>query len=106
MELGKLKVIKSEDYSTAKLLKFLREVGGFRPELNSKALRGQQYTLFTIYFSLSLFHPVFSFHQAHRQYRVASKLLFIGASAPSTSPLSPSAVALCRHKSKSQRENK
>lgn len=31
MELGKLKVIKSEDYSTAKLLKFLREVVGFRP---------------------------------------------------------------------------
>lgn len=50
MELGKLKVIKSEDYSTAKLLKFLREVEGFRPVLNSKALGGQQYTLFTIYF--------------------------------------------------------
>lgn len=41
MELGKLKVIKSEDYSTAKLLKFLREVEGFRPVLNSKALGGQ-----------------------------------------------------------------
>lgn len=50
MEPGKLKVIKSEDYSTAKLLKFLREVGGFRPVLNSKALGNQQYTLFTIYF--------------------------------------------------------
>lgn len=42
MELGKLKVIKSEDYSTAKLLKFLREVEGFRSVLNSKALRVQQ----------------------------------------------------------------
>lgn len=50
MELGKLKVIKSKDYSTAKLLKFLREVEGFRPVLNGKALGGQQYTLFTIYF--------------------------------------------------------
>lgn len=50
MELGKLKVIKSEDYSTAKLLKFLREVEGFRPVLNGEALGGQQYTLFTIYF--------------------------------------------------------
>lgn len=50
MELAKLKVIKSEDYSTAKLLKFLREVEGFRPVLNSKALGGWQYTLFTIYF--------------------------------------------------------
>lgn len=50
MELGKLKVIKSEDYSTAKLLKFLREVEGFRLVLNSKALGVQQYTLFTIYF--------------------------------------------------------
>lgn len=67
MELGKLKVIKSEDYSTAKLLKFLREVEGFRPVLNSKALGGQQYTLFTIYFypfssilfSLFLIPPVF-----------------------------------------------
>lgn len=39
IELGKLKVIKSEDYSTAKLLKFLREVVGFRPVLSSKALR-------------------------------------------------------------------
>lgn len=37
---GKLKVIKSEDYSTAKLLKFLREVEGFRPVLNSEALGG------------------------------------------------------------------
>lgn len=35
MELGKLKVIKSEDYSAAKLLKFLREVEGFRSVLNS-----------------------------------------------------------------------
>lgn len=50
MELGKLKVIKSEDYSTAKLLKFLREVEGFRPVLNSEALGVRQYTLFTIYF--------------------------------------------------------
>lgn len=41
IELGKLKVIKSEDYSTAKLLKFLREVVGFRPVLSSKALRCQ-----------------------------------------------------------------
>jgi len=76
MELGKLKVIKSEDYSTAKLLKFLREVEGFRPVLNSKALGGQQYALFTIYFypfSSFLFTLFFvppslsspSFHQAH-----------------------------------------
>lgn len=50
MEPGKLKVIKSEDYSTAKLLKFLREVEGFRPVLNSKALAGRQYRLFAIYF--------------------------------------------------------
>ena len=80
MELGKLKVIKSEDYSTAKLLKFLREVEGFRPVLNSKALGGQQYTLFTIYFypfSSILFTLFFipsslsspSFHPAHSQYR-------------------------------------
>lgn len=61
IELGKLKVIKSEDYSTAKLLKFLREVEGFRPVLNSKALGGQQYTLFTIYFTpFLLFCSLFS----------------------------------------------
>lgn len=79
MELGKLKVIKSEDYSTAKLLKFLREVEGFRPVLNSKALGGRQYTLFTIYFypfssilfTLFFIPPVFllpPFHPAHSQY--------------------------------------
>ena len=100
MELGKLKVIKSEDYSTAKLLKFLREVEGFSPVLNSKALGGQQYTLFTIYFypfSSFLFTPFFippslsspSFHQVHRQYRAPPKFLFRGASAPPIfSPLS------------------
>lgn len=61
---GKLKVIKSEDYSTAKLLKFLREVEGFRPVLNSQALGGRQYTLFTIYFfcpPFLLFCSPFSF---------------------------------------------
>lgn len=36
MELGKLKVIKSEDYSAAKLLKFLREVEGFRSVLTAR----------------------------------------------------------------------
>lgn len=40
MELGKLKVIKSEDYSTAKLSKFLREVEGFSLVLNREALGG------------------------------------------------------------------
>lgn len=99
MELGKLKVIKSEDYSTAKLLKFLREVEGFRPVLNSKSLGGQQYTLFTIYFYpfSSFLFALFSippnlssssFHQAHRQYRAPPKFLFRGASAPPIPALS------------------
>lgn len=99
MELGKLKVIKSEDYSTAKLLKFLREVEGFRPVLNSKSLGGQQYTLFTIYFYpfSSFLFALFSippnlsspsFHQAHRQYRAPPKFLFKGASAPPIPTLS------------------
>lgn len=42
MELGKLKVIKSEDYSAAKLLKFLQELEGFRSVLNSEAFRVHQ----------------------------------------------------------------
>lgn len=59
MELGKLKVIKSKDYSTAKLLKFLREVEGFRLVLNSKALRGQHIYIIHIFL---LFCPLFSLH--------------------------------------------
>lgn len=121
MELGKLKVIKSEDYSTAKLLKFLREVEGFRPVLNSKALGGRQYTLFTIYFysfSSILFTLFFyisslscpSFHPAHSQYRAPPKFLFRGAFTPPISPVSPSTAAVRRktegEKSMSQREGK
>lgn len=109
MELGKLKVIKSEDYSTAKLLKFLREVEGFRPVLNSKALGGQQYTLFTIYFypfysvhpflySSSLSSP--SFHPARSQYRAPPKFIFRGASAPPIPPLSPTTAQVCRQRGK------
>lgn len=107
MELGKLKVIKSKDYSTAKLLKFLREVEGFRPVLNGKALGGQQYTLFTIYFYplSSIPFTLFviprlsspSFHQPRRQYR-GPKLSFRGASAP---PISKRE----REKSRSQRNS-
>lgn len=59
---GKLKVIKSEDYSTAKLLKFLREVEGFRPVLNSEALGGPAiyiihilFIFFIIFFCLCVF---------------------------------------------------
>lgn len=124
MELGKLKVIKSEDYSTAKLLKFLREVEGFRPVLNSKSLGGQQYTLFTIYFYpfSSFLFALFSippnlsspfFHQAHRQYRAPPKFLFKGASAPPIPTLSLSLPPrqrrvdrgeVGRKKRKSQRE--
>lgn len=85
MEPGKLKVIKSEDYSTAKLLKFLREVEGFRPVLNSIALGGQQYAFFTIYscrpppplLTLSYISLQFflspSVHQAYRQYQPPAK---------------------------------
>lgn len=114
MELGKLKVIKSKDYSTAKLLKFLREVEGFRPVLNGKALGGQQYTLFTIYFyplssiPFTLFVipclSSLSFHQPRRQYG-GPKLSFRGASAPPISPLSPFIVSACRQaKKKRERE--
>lgn len=114
MELGKLKVIKSKDYSTAKLLKFLREVEGFRPVLNGKALGGQQYTLFTIYFyplssiPFTLFVipclSSLSFHQPRRQYG-GPKLSFRGASAPPISPLSPFIVSACRQaKKKTERE--
>lgn len=54
---GKLKVIKSEDYSTAKLLKFLREVEGFRPVLNSEALGGPAiYIIHNLF--ISFFEPV------------------------------------------------
>lgn len=112
MELGKLKVIKSKDYSTAKLLKFLREVEGFRPVLNGKALGGQQYTLFTIYFyplssiPFTLFVipclSSLSFHQPHRQYG-GPKLSFRGASAPPISPLSPFIVSACRQAKKKER---
>lgn len=56
MELGKLKVIKSKDYSTAKLLKFLREVEGFRLVLNSKALRGLHiYIIHFFFYTFSSF---------------------------------------------------
>lgn len=112
MELGKLKVIKSKDYSTAKLLKFLREVEGFRPVLNGKALGGQQYTLFTIYFyplssiPFTLFVipclSSLSFHQPRRQYG-GPKLSFRGASAPPISPLSPFIVSACRQAKKRER---
>lgn len=56
MELGKLKVIKSEDYSTAKLSKFLREVEGFSLVLNREALGGCN-----IHYSPFIFTPFIPF---------------------------------------------
>lgn len=120
MELGKLKVIKSEDYSTAKLLKFLREVEGFRPVLNSKALGGQQYTLFTIYFYplssilfILFFIPPSLFFSSSSQTISSSFYILIHRSicTSRSSPLSPSTAALCgrRRKGKgsiSQKERK
>lgn len=94
MELGKLKVIKSKDYSTAKLLKFLREVEGFRLVLNSKALRGLHIYIIHFFTPFLLFCPLFSLHlqsssTLHSQYQAISKFLFRGIYAPPISPFSP-----------------
>lgn len=63
MELGKLKVIKSEDYSTAKLLKFLREVEGFRLVLNSKSIRSPAINIIHNLFLLPFFYSAHHFHK-------------------------------------------
>lgn len=91
MGLGRLKVIKSKDYSTAKLLKFSRKVEGFSAVLNSHNIHYSHF-IFTPF--LPLCSPYSSFlpsspcsHPAHSQYQVPAG--FRGASLP---PISPSSI--------------
>lgn len=117
---GKLKVIKSEDYSTAKLLKFLREVEGFRPVLNSEALGGLAiYIIHNLFIFLSVcvlsVHPFLFYLQSFLS--LLSSLLTAtaelllnsysgGAFTPPVPPLSslpPSSH--CRRNSPIQRHN-